>query len=220
MNRRGFLKKLGIGAAGAATALAVPEWLLNIPKGRSMIVVPDFAASRKWMTVPDTSVLDCTEGGFLIPSNISEELLRDLRPNPVLDLIRADMADAIAADAEKRFLEGLPGAKATPTGIINQRLKTRLAILEDRMSKYAAEAHKAALATDEFKAALEKMNKDFFFRSAVPIRTGTLRRSFRPIPRSIPKDEVVVNCRCETDVAIRHDESFAILAKGAASDDE
>lgn len=40
MNRRDLLKRMGM--AIAASGLAIPEWLINPPKGRSMIAVPEF----------------------------------------------------------------------------------------------------------------------------------------------------------------------------------
>ena len=48
MKRRDILRALGLAVAGSG--LVVPEWLLDPPKGRSMVAVPENAGF--WLTTP------------------------------------------------------------------------------------------------------------------------------------------------------------------------
>lgn len=172
MNRRGFLKKLGIGAAGAATALVLPEWL-EVPKGRSMITVPDF---RRWVTAVDPAVgKDC--GAFLVPEGFSAELLRDGRFTELERLIREDIAQSMAARVEADFIKGTSGERFDR---LEQIKNSRLRELGERFNASFGEfgrAAAAAVTTESFRRALEDVKENI-----VPVRTGILRRALEIRP--------------------------------------
>jgi hypothetical protein len=194
MNRRGFLKKLGLAAGATATALVVPDWLAEIPKGRSMISVPSFNLDRpfvKFKMAVDAAVRhdesfallhETSEGGFLVPEgfevelirpNLSEALMRDYRSG-VEAMIRDDLAASMAASVEEQYLKGTSTEKAH--AFAKEMNSIRIDEFKKAMEKFSEAALEAAMKTDQFRLSLEKVKSDL-----VPVRTGILRRGIKVV---------------------------------------
>ena len=66
MNRRDFVSRLVLSPLG----LLVPEWLLDPPRGRSMISVPDMNSARPKCLLS----ICCSENGTIISASFADSM--------------------------------------------------------------------------------------------------------------------------------------------------